>query len=116
MSRLYNEICAAQVPGTRRALAKMPTVVPTTKTQEVGFEEAYDYEIRAVFKVHVTCRKEDLGITLARARHRVIEDVFGEFRGPIMRVYDKLFQRDVEGAVAALAELELIMFTERTEP
>lgn len=115
MSRLYNAIREQLVEGSRTAVLSMPTLRATDSVTKAPFMNAYTYEMQIILGVRATCPKEGLSTTLRRARLRVIEDVFGEFRGPIMRVYDKLFQRDVEGAVAALAELELVMFTERTE-
>lgn len=46
-------------------------------------------------------------------KRQFIEELFGEFRKPIMRIYDSLYRRDLEGAAQALRVLEELIFTER---
>lgn len=76
----------------------------------IPIAEAYVFKIGATFEVRAQCFRKDLADTTAAARRHIIEDVFGEFRAPIQGIYEKLFDRDIEGAMTALAALEAQMF------
>ena len=49
------------------------------------------------------------------AQRQIIEALYGEFRAPIMKIYEHLSVYDVKGAAQSLAHLESLMFTSATE-
>lgn len=110
MSNLSRILAVKQ--GKRVALpTEVSSVIDVTdETSSVTYADAYEYTLRAEFKVKAQCFEEDLPDIMVAARRHVIHAVFGEFRGPIQRIYEKLFDRDIEGAMAALCALDEQMF------
>jgi hypothetical protein len=49
------------------------------------------------------------------ATRQIIESLFGEFRAPIMKIYESLSRYDVQQATQGLADLERLMFTGSVE-
>lgn len=109
MSKLSKAILAKQGRPVGLVVPTPPVYV-TADISEVVPYAAYEYAISAEFRVRTQCSKADLGATTAAARRHIIEGVFGEFRAPIQDVYEKLFDRDIEGAMRALSALETQMF------
>lgn len=71
------------------------------------------YQIGATFQVDRVMESDDtaaLEQAIAAARRMILEEIFGEFRKPIMDIRADLFMRDTEAATAKLNALYRSMF------
>jgi hypothetical protein len=77
-----------------------------------------DYKLRftATFGTE-TCVSEEftyntevLNLMLKDIKHKVVQEIFGEFRGPIHNIASQLYRREYDKAMGSLHELEKQMF------
>lgn len=102
-----------------RQLGKVALYPPTLPSMDVGeivahidFTEGYNYELFAKFSIRVICGKDELNKVKSLVRRAMVEEIFGEFRAPIMKIYGELLRMDVKAALSELQELERLMYEE----
>lgn len=82
-----------------------PALLPVGVRSKIGFS------IFATAVIHEYADGEMIAASVAMAKRQIVEELFGEFRRPIMKVHACLSMYDTDGALAALRELEQLMFT-----
>ena len=109
MSRVIDAIKTEQC---NRAVLKEPLRFTTTASnvQHVPYMDAYEYKFSVTFEACASCAPKDWPRIKYDAKRAIVEEIFGEFRSPIMAIYEALFNRDVEKAAKALTQLEHRLF------
>lgn len=75
--------------------------IPTYKSYKVG----------TTFEYSIQCRDaDDLDKVVYEAKRALVEELFGEFRKPLNIVFEKLHNRDVQGAKQELNKMYTQMF------
>lgn len=111
MSKLSKAISTKQ-HGRVELQEPLRLTVIDTGVSEVKYEDAYCYSVGVISEVKVRCKRSELGLAQKQARRAIINEIFGEFRSPIIKVYESLCDRDFDSAMKALTELEKLMFSE----
>jgi hypothetical protein len=76
----------------------------------------YKVDFKAVFGIsryiseELTYNKDILALILKDIKHKVVQEVFGEFRDPIHNITAQLYRREYDMALDSLNELEKQMF------
>lgn len=78
--------------------------------EEVKYEDAYCYSVGVRLGMKVRCKPSELSLVQKQARRAIINEIFGEFKDPIIKVYEALCDRDFDKAMKAMIELENLMF------
>lgn len=109
MSRVIDAIEAKQ--GRRIALSEPPRhLTITDKFEDLRVVDAYKYSLKCVVEANVICTEKELPEQMTRAKQMIIQEIFGEFRDPLTKVYSALLERDTSAAMRALESLERQMF------
>ncbi len=120
MSKLVKNLKAYRT-DRRYAISDRTSLVDMFMQQEANALRdfggpAYGVELKMKLEIngHATVAlNEDSGEMRDIMKRQFIEELFGEFRKPIMHIYDRLYQRDIEGAILGLKNLEELIFTEK---
>lgn len=111
MSKLAQQLAA--VKGEDRTYWRGPFGITVRQHHErLEWQTATAYEVRALLAARVFVR--DPGVIhpeqVRDAKRRIIEEVFGEFRRPIMQIQAALDEYDIDKARLLLRGLETQMF------
>ncbi len=111
MSKLANELVA--VRGEDRKI--WPGRFGITVRQQfdrLAWQQANAYDVRALFSARVFVR-DPRPITAEQirdAKRNILEEVFGEFRRPLMQIRAALYELDIDRARELIDALEASMF------
>lgn len=111
MSRLASQLEAVRGEDRRIWPARFGVTV-RQQFETLQWQHATAYEVRALFSARVFVRDPG-GITpeqIADAKRNLLEEVFGEFRRPMMEIRAALQELDIDAAQSLLDALQASMF------
>lgn len=123
MSRLLQELEASKDPHfVRRSIPSIPMRMMGVKEdfsrEPVGFGQSTRYSIRVTLG-DVVYIDDDLvrngsdaiGLAVASVKRGIVEEVFGEFRGPLEKLQMLILEGNQRDALVALDDLRTQMFS-----
>lgn len=111
MSRLTEKLEA--VRGNDRNIWPAPFGVTIRQQSErLEWQSGTAYEVRALFAARVFIRDpaDILPVQILDAKRHIVEEVFGEFRRPLMLIDVALSEWDIDKARELLRDLRVQMF------
>ena len=110
MSELSKAIGAHQGQRVMRVGPTPKIISIDSNVSEIPTIDCHEYRLGVKFEVKARLTKDELQFGLDNARRMIIQRLFGEFRDPITRIHEALFDRDFEQARKELWLLEQQMF------
>lgn len=123
MSKFAQQLTAKDT-GNRKLISSMmsgssvkenPNEILTAKVYEIGVKFGINLAIPSDDLARKTNENEIFNESVAAARKAIVEEVFGEFRGPISELRVAIYERDFARAKYILSNLEHQMFVEGLE-
>lgn len=111
MSKLSKQIVENKFPDK-------VALIPSLSIKEICEESPYintspykyQYKIGCTLQYSVICDREDLEYTKQKVTRAIIEEVFGEFRRPLIDTHRALLQRNFKEAEIAIQKILSEMF------